>query len=62
MDKDKKVADAVATIFGELSDRHAEMFEALCRDAHLVKVCPQCNWNIAINENVCGGCGEPYNS
>jgi hypothetical protein len=52
----ENMAEAVATLFGALSDDQAELFEQLCYDAGLLWRCTQCGWNVAQDEEQCPEC------
>ena len=54
-----KIAEAVGTIFANLSSDGAEQFERLCLDNGLLWRCPRksCRANVPIDRERCEDCG-----
>lgn len=55
--KKRKIADAVGTLFGELSSGGCEQFEALVLAEGLLLRCPECRLNCPVTDEKCEECG-----
>lgn len=53
-----QIANAVAVVFGALTDYGAEEFERIALDNGILKRCQACGWNVDIDQTHCEECGS----